>query len=368
MGEDGGRGSAESQPDTDPQPVVGNRATDKVDSGTSQPTTTTDVPKDSEEEAAAWVREGVVNRVATLVPANLMKTPLLRDIVREHVKEKCSDLDLRRLFEEQIDHLAQRLAKKGWWQPILYSAVAAGGLALGGWWFSQIIAEAQGRSDERIAAAQRSLEERLAEKDREIQDARAKADRDMQEAHAESEQRLREGELVATYLDMLLSTDQQRRSLAISTILLAMPARGPTILEAISADSSAADSGQAAQTLDRRLGVLVSGLFTTTDESRVAFRQLADGWSGSTDALQQIIAAGMRQTAPSRGLFNALRFICHADRSVVAASYDAVRRFKDRAAEGLVADAETADVLNCVTKSLAEALAIGGAGKTSGAP
>jgi hypothetical protein len=150
--------------------------------------------------------------------------------------------------------------------------------------------------------------------------------------------RVNQAELVLRAVDTLAGTDERRKRLAISAILIALPDEGPAIIAEVSrSDPDQQIRTYAAASLRDRRPALVAQLFDPSPGQRIAaYNTLLQTW-GNDSTLPPLLAQAARQSfadtaSPGRGdgIYNTLVLLSHMNRAALAPHNRDLRALADQ--------------------------------------
>ena len=143
--------------------------------------------------------------------------------------------------------------KKDRWDKfqILATLLIPASITLVGYLYSQASSKAETDSARRVGEQQTAMEKLVADQ----QAATAKMVADQQNTTAMISAKVGQAQLVASFMDALLSSDTQKQKLAFQAVLIALPEDGPRLLAALSTQGKTVKTREFAQTtLNQRRG------------------------------------------------------------------------------------------------------------------
>jgi hypothetical protein len=241
--------------------------------------------------------------------------------------------DMRSLFsmsdlktlEERIDAL-ERKKGHGWLDKrdvleVLAKALIPIAIAFAGHHFARVVARAH------VEAAQLG-------KERDVASARELKERDV--AVSIQHSRAQQASVVNTFMEALLSENTRHRQLAIKAVLIALPADGPNLVDAIRATEAGSPIAEYAEdALTERRDGLIHGLFADSADVRIAAASgLVQGWHSRGDIVPVLLDSASHRTAEAQAVHNTLGVLDALDPAVIRADASAVREFAQRASSG----------------------------------
>jgi hypothetical protein len=141
--------------------------------------------------------------------------------------------------------------------------------------------------------------------------------------------RVAQANVIPPLIDGLLSTDPKRRKLAISAILIALPADGPNLVRELGTQSEDADvKSYAAGALKNRKDELVSELYANDpDTRRIAARALVDGWRNDPGLAQHLIDHADANKDNPNGVYNSVVVLGGLSQNALAPHREKVESF-----------------------------------------
>ena len=240
------------------------------------------------------------------------------------MRSLCCMGDLKSL-EERLAAL-ERKKGHGWLDKrdlleVLAKALIPIAIAFAGHHFARVVARAH------VEAAQ-------VLKERDVASARELKDRDV--AISTQHSRAQQASVVNTFMEALLSENTRHRQLAIKAVLIALPADGPNLVDAIRAtDAGSPIADYAEDALIERRDGLIHGLFADSADVRIAASNgLVQGWHSRGDIVPVLLDSASRRTGDPQALQNTLGVLDALDPAVIRADASAVRAFAERASSG----------------------------------
>lgn len=204
----------------------------------------------------------------------------------------------------QSDEMQERLleiereiskGKKDGWDifNIIASLAIPASIAGAGYMFSQGMKQAEIQSSREITAAEIESMESIAAREENIAIINAK---------------ISQASLLATFIDHLTSEDLQRQKLAVKGILLALPDKGPEVVEIVSKSNNKPElQSFARDTLDDRRTELIVDMFSESKTARIsATTELVRGWTNNPYLVPQLTEYTYENKNNKNGVINAL--------------------------------------------------------------
>jgi hypothetical protein len=132
--------------------------------------------------------------------------------------------------------------------------------------------------------------------------------RERELAIAEISARVAQASVIPPLIDGLLSNDVQRRKLAISAILIALPQDGPNLVREIGTEAEEkAVQDYAAGALKHRKKQLVANLYAEdADTRKTAARALVDGWRDDPELPALVVEQAHANPKDETGVYNSV--------------------------------------------------------------
>lgn len=132
--------------------------------------------------------------------------------------------------------------------------------------------------------------------------------RERELAISEISVRVSQASVIPPLIDGLLSTDVQRRKLAISAVLIALPEDGPKLVREISTEAPDQEvRSYASSALQSRKDQLVGELYADDADARKgAARALSEGWRNDPDLAKRIIDQADANKDNPTGVYNSV--------------------------------------------------------------
>jgi hypothetical protein len=134
------------------------------------------------------------------------------------------------------------------------------------------------------------------------------AARDRELAQGEVSVRVAQANIIPPLIDGLLSSDPQRRRLATSAILIALPEDGPRLVRELGAQATDAEVRSYATTaLKNRKEQLVTDLYAPEAATRTtAARALVQGWNNDPDLAKHLVDYADANKGNKDGVYNSV--------------------------------------------------------------
>lgn len=212
--------------------------------------------------------------------------------------------------ESRLQQLEKRLAsleqkgKDGWDKfQIIAALLIPASIALVGYYYSKSMKDAEIKSSQEMA--------------------------DQQNATARISARVGQAQLVAAFMDRLVSDNPQTQQLAVQAILLALPEDGPKLVAVVSQSSPSQDVRRFARdSLDQRRTQLIAAVFDTDKSVRVpATQELAAGWRSDQGLVAALLEAANRHPGSQDGIVNTLVLFENMDKNLLVKNEAAIRSF-----------------------------------------
>lgn len=150
-----------------------------------------------------------------------------------------------------------------------------------------------------------------------------------QEAIARANSRVGQAGVVSSFLDALLSTEPQRKKLAIQAVLIALPDDGPKLVKIIGeTDQDPSVVTFAKESLSDRRSLLVRQLFDDKAEVRIAAaNDLIGGWREDPKLVESLISYARANSQNSNGIYNTMVVLTNLDLKALKALETEVQKF-----------------------------------------
>jgi hypothetical protein len=161
--------------------------------------------------------------------------------------------------------------------------------------------------------------------------------RERELAISEISVRVSQASVIPPLIDGLLSTDVQRRKLAISAVLIALPEDGPKLVREISTEAPDQEvRTYASSALQSRKDHLVGELYAEDADARKgAARALAEGWRNDPDLAKRIVDQADANKDDPNGVYNSVAVLAAMSPQALAQHKARVETFvRNAAAQG----------------------------------
>lgn len=157
--------------------------------------------------------------------------------------------------------------------------------------------------------------------------------RERELTQADMSVRVAQANIIPPLIDGLLSTDPKRRKLAISAILIALPADGPRLVRELGEQTEDEDvRSYAANALDNRKEQLVTDLYASDkDRRKSAAQALASGYRNDPKLPEQIIERADANKDNADGVYNSVAVLNALSKNALASQRGKVESFLGKA-------------------------------------
>src|SRR5262245_13150573 len=229
---------------------------------------------------------------------------------------------------DKLQGIEKRLAKleergKDHWDKfqIVASLLIPAAVAVAGYYFSEALSKAQTASARLMADAQRLSEEQRAQASQMV---------------AEASMHVTQAQLVASFMQPLLSNNRAEKELAIRAVLLALPEDGPRLVDAVR--TGAADSqtrALAEVALNDRRDKLVEDVYAADTQVRQkATAQLVQGFRQDPSLVDSLAREAQRHSDNTTGVLNSAVVLQSMPTEQLKARQHGVRQFVQVANQG----------------------------------
>lgn len=141
--------------------------------------------------------------------------------------------------------------------------------------------------------------------------------------------RVGQAQLIATFMDALLSDKPERQRLAVEAVMVALPEDGPRLVAIVSKDSSRPEAKQTARSLlDHRRERLIQDCFSSEKPTRIqATTELVQGWRSDDQLIPALLAFASANKNNSSGIINTLVVLENVDKALLLANGEALKSF-----------------------------------------
>jgi hypothetical protein len=196
-------------------------------------------------------------------------------------------------LEKEVKSLKDK--KKDGWDifQIVAGLLIPASIAFAGYYYASSMKEAEIASAQELGRAQLKLNEEQTNKQVDISKINA---------------RVGQANTVSSLLNALLSTEPQRRKLAIRLVLIALPEDGPDLVKIVSeSDQDPNVQNYAKSSIEERRLFLVQQLFQNTPSQRIsAADELISGWRADPKVVELLLQYARQNMQNSNGVFNTL--------------------------------------------------------------
>jgi hypothetical protein len=165
------------------------------------------------------------------------------------------------------------------------------------------------------------------QKQAELQNNRITSDQQIATSHMQV--RVGQAQLIATFMESLLSEKPQRQRLAIAAVLVALPDDGPQLVKIVSQDTSRPESQTMALTLlDQRRSSLIRDCFNNDKPTRIrATTELSRGWQADDKLIGELLRAARAQADNAPGIINSLTILENVNGELITAHQEEITSF-----------------------------------------